>query len=104
MSDFADLTRKMFETIRDIQTGRFVYVVASGPGGGGGVSIEDVICDETSIPQLALERHCKSKGIPQKGLLCLPVILPPGLQPVAVKGFRPVRTATALWIEYTGEK
>ena len=104
MRNLPRLSKKMFESLADIEAGRFVFAVARKASDGGEASIEDVIVGETLNPRLVLERHCKSRGIPQKDLLCLPVILPPGLQPVAVKGFRPVRTATALWIEYTGEK
>ncbi len=102
MCDFANLTRKMFEAIKDIEDGRYVYVIASRPSAGSEVAIEDVFVDETSSPQLALEHHCKSKGISMEGRLCMPVILPPGLKTEEVKGFRSVRTEKAMWLEYTG--
>lgn len=102
MCDFASLTKKMFEALEDIKAGRFVYVIAIRPSVGSGGAVEDVIIDETSSPQLALERHCKSMGISMGGRLCLPVILPPTLQAKDVKGFRSIRTEKAMWLEYTG--
>lgn len=103
MSGFGHLTQKMFEGLKDIEAGRYVYVVAIKATEGKGVAIEDVIIDETSSPKLALERHCKSKGISTTGLLCMPVILPPGLKAVDVREFRSIRTEKAIWIEYTRE-
>ena len=103
MSGFAHLTRKMFEALADIKAGRFVYVVTIKSAAGKGVEIEDVIIDEIFNPRLVLEYHCKSKGISTDGMLCLPVILPPGLMATDVRGFRPVRTQKAIWIEYTKE-
>ena len=103
MCDYASLTRKMFEALEDIEAGRFVFVIAARPSAGSEVAIEDVFVDETSSPQLALEHHCKSKGISTTGLLCMPVILPPCLKAVDVRGFRTIRTEKAIWIEYTRE-
>lgn len=103
MSGFAHLTRKMFEALVDIKAGRFVYVIARKASAGKGVEIEDVIIDEIFNPKRVLERHCISKGIPTEGMLCLFVFLPPGLDADDVKGFRPVRTQKAIWIEYTKE-
>lgn len=103
MCDFANLTRKMFEALADIKAGRFVFVIALKASEGKGVEIEDVIIDEIFSPRLALEHHCKSKGVSTEGLLCMPAILPQGLMAKDVKGFRPVRTRGALWIEYTKE-
>lgn len=103
MCGFANLTRKMFEALKDIKAGRFVFVVSIKASEGRDGAVEDVIIDETSSPQLALERHCKSKGISMEGLLCMPVILPLGLKADSVRGFRPIRTKDALWIEYTKE-
>ena len=102
MSGFGHLTQKMFEGLADIKAGRFVFVVSIKVLEGRGGAVEDVIIDETSSPQLALERHCKSKGISTTGLLCMPVILPPGLKAKDVNGFRSIRTKKAIWIEYTG--
>ena len=103
MCDFPNLTRKMFEALADIKAGRFVYVIARKASGGKGVAIEDVVCEETFNLQLALERHCKSNGMAIEDRLCLPAILPPGLKAEDVRGFRPVRTQKAIWIEYTKE-
>ena len=103
MCDFASLTKKMFMALEVIGAGRYVYVIARTASEGKGVEIEDVIIAETSNPQLALERHCKSKGISTTGLLCMPVILPLGLKAADVRGFRPIRTKDALWSEYTRE-
>ena len=103
MCDFASLTKKMFMALEVIRAGRYVYVIARTASDGKGVEIEDVIIAETSNPQLALERHCKSKGISTTGLLCMPVILPPGLKAVDVREFRSIRTEKAIWIEYTRE-
>lgn len=102
MCDFASLTRKMFEALKDIKAGRFVFVVSIKASEGRDGAVEDVIIDETSNPQLALEHHCKSKGISTTGLLCMHVILPPGLKAKDVNGFRSVRTKKTIWIEYTG--
>lgn len=104
MCDFASLTRKMFELLADIKAGRFVYVIARKAAEGRNVSIEDIICEETSNPRLALERHCKASGISMGECLCMPVILPPGLPAEDVRGFRSIRTNKALWFEYTGTK
>ena len=102
MCDFPSLTKKMFESLADIEAGRFVFVVAIRSSGGKEGSVEDVIVDRTSNPRLALERHCKSKGVSMDGLICMPVILPPGLNADAVRGVRSVRTEKSIWIEYTG--
>ena len=102
MNGFSHLTQKMFEGLADIKAGRFVFVVSIKALEGREGSIEDVIIDKISDPRLALERHCKSKGISTTGLLCMPVILPLGLKAEEVKGFRSVRTEKAIWIEYTG--
>ena len=103
MCDFSTLTRKMFEALEDIKAGRFAFVIALKASGGKGVEIEDVVCEEAFNPQLALKHHCKSMGVSTEDRLCLPVILPPGLKVEDVKGFRPVRTQKAIWIEYTKE-
>ena len=104
MSEFTHLTRKMFEVLADIKAGRFVYVIAMKAAEGRNVSIEDIICEETSNPRLALERHCKSNGLAIEDRLCLPVILPESLKAVDVRGFRSIRTKKAMWLEYTGTK
>lgn len=101
MCDFANLARKIFEGLDDIKAGRFVYVVTLKASEGKGVEIEDVIVGKILNPKLILERHCKSNGLAIEGRLCLPVILPPGLNADDVKGFRPIRTKKAIWIEYT---
>lgn len=103
MSGFAHLTRKMFEALEDIKAGRFAYVIAIKASEGMGVEIEDVVCEEAFNPQLALKHHCKSMGVSMEDRLCLPVILPPSLKAADVRGFRPIRTKKALWIEYTME-
>jgi hypothetical protein len=103
MCDFSSLTKKMFESLADIEKGRFVYVIAIKATKGREVAIEDVICEEVSNPQWVLEHYCKSKGKAMDAYLCLPVILPPGLKAVDVRGFRPIRTKDAFWIEYTKE-
>ena len=103
MNGFSHLTQKMFEGLADIKAGRFVFVVSIKALEGREGSIEDVIIDKISDPRLALERHCKSKGISTTGLLCMPVILPPGLKAVDVREFRSIRTEKAIWIEYTRE-
>ena len=102
MCDFASLTKKMFEALEDIEAGRFVFVIAARPSAGSEVAIEDVFVDETTSPQLALERHCKAYGLAIEDRLCLPVVLPPSLKVKDVRGFRSVRTKKAIWIEYTG--
>ena len=104
MCDFPSLNRKMFEALEDIKAGWFVFVIARKPSEGREVTIEDVVVDEILNPQLALENYSRQTGKPMEHQICLPVILPPGLQVEGVKGFRPVHTATALWIEYTGTK
>lgn len=103
MSGYAHLTRKMFDGLSDIVKGRFVFVIAIKASKGMGVEIEDVVCEEAFNPQLALKHHCKSMGVSMEDRLCLPVILPPGLKAADVRGFRPIRTKKALWIEYTME-
>lgn len=103
MSEFAHLSRKMFEALADIEAGRFVFVVARKHSDGLDAAIEDVIIGEVLNPRLVLERHCKANGKDIDERLCLPVILPPGLHADDVHGFRPVRTETSLWIEYTRE-
>ena len=102
MSGFSHLTQKMFEGLADIEAGRFVFVIALKASKGRDGAVEDVIIDETSSPQLALEHHCKSNGLAIEGRLCLPVVLPPSLKGKDVRGFRSVRTEKAIWIEYTG--
>lgn len=102
MCDFASLTRKMFEAMEDIEAGRFVFVIADRPSAGSEVAIEDVFVDETSSPQLALERHCKANGLAIEDRICLPVVLPPSLKVKDVRGFRSIRTKKAMWLEYTG--
>ena len=104
MSGFGHLTQKMFEGLADIEAGRFVFVIAIKASEGGDGAVEDVIIDKNSNPQLALEHFCRRTGNPMENRLCLPVILPPGLNADAVRGFRSIRTKTAMWIEYTGEK
>ena len=104
MCDFSRLSKKMFDALTDIEAGRSVFVVARTPSDGGEASIQDVICEGTFNPRLALEHHCQRKGISIAGLICLPVILPPGLNAEDVRGFRPVRTKDAFWIEFTGGK
>ena len=104
MSGFTHLTRKMIEVLADIKAGRYVYVIAIKATDGRNVSIEDIICEETPNPRLALERHCKASGISMGECLCMPVILPPGLKAEDVRGFRSIRTNKALWFEYTGTK
>ena len=104
MSGFTHLTRKMFELLADIKAGRYVYVIAIKAAEGRNVSIEDIICEETSNPRLALERHCKSNGLAIEDRLCLPVVLPPGIPAEDVRGFRSIRTRKSMWLEYTGTK
>ena len=104
MSEYAHLTKKMFESLEDIEAGRFVYVIAIKASVGRDGAVEDVIIGKTSDPRLALEHFCRRTGNPMENRLCLPVILPPGLNADAVRGFRSIRTKTAMWIEYTGEK
>ena len=103
MNGFSHLTQKMFEGLADIKAGRFVFVVSIKALEGREGSIEDVIIDKISDPRLALEHHCKSKGISTTGLLCMPVILPPSLKVKDVRGFRSIRTEKAMWLEYTRE-
>lgn len=103
MCDFPQLSRKMFEGLEDIKAGRFVYVIALRPSDGGQVSIEDVVIGEILDPEAILVQHCKAKGLAIANRLCLPVILPPGLKAEDIRGFRPVRTEKAVWIEYTQE-
>ena len=102
MSGFGHLTQKMFEGLKDIEAGRFVFVVALKASKGRDGAVEDVIIDETSSPQLALERHCKANGLAIEDRLCLPVVLPPSLKVKDVRGFRSIRTEKAMWLEYTG--
>ena len=102
MSGFGHLTQKMFEGLKDIEAGRFVFVVSIKALEGRGGAVEDVIIDETSSPQLALERHCKANGLAIEDRLCLPVVLPPSLKVKDVRGFRSIRTEKAMWLEYTG--
>ena len=102
MCDFARLTQRMFESLADIEKGRFVYIIALKASEGKGVEIEDVIIDEIFSPRLALEHHCKSNGLAIEDRLCLPVILPPSLKAEDVRGFRSIRTQKSMWIEYAG--
>ena len=103
MSEFAHLTRKMFEALEDIKAGRFAYVIAIKASAGKGVEIEDVIIDEIFNPRMVLERYCREEGKAMDARICLPAVLPPGLKAEDVRGFRSVRTQKALWIEYTKE-
>ena len=103
MCDFPKLNRKMFEALADIEAGRFVFVVALKASEVTEADIENVIVFEILDPKMALDDYCRRTGKLIEGRLCLPVILPPGLKPDDVHGFRPVRTETALWIEYTRE-
>lgn len=103
MCDFPKLNRKMFEALADIEAGRFVFVVALKSSEATDAAIEDVIHGEILDLQVALDNYCRRTGKTKEDRLCLPVILPPGLHADDVHGFRPVRTETALWIEYTRE-
>ncbi len=103
MTDFSHLTRKIFMALEDIKAGRFVFVVAIKASEGSGGSIEDVITNIISDPQLALKHHCNSNGLTIEDRLCIPVILPLGLKAEDVRGFKSIRTKKAMWIEYANE-
>ena len=102
MCDTSKLTEQLFESIPRLKAGQRVYVVASKPSGEDDVEVESILYgDASDTPQEALEDFCKALGLDPTTRLCLPVVLPEGLQQEDAKGFKVVRQGTSLHIEFT---
>jgi len=102
MCNTSHLTEQLFESIPRLKAGQQVYVVVSKPSAGEGVEIESILyCDASDTPQSALADFCGAMGLDSALRICLPVVLPQGLQQEEAKGFKAVRQGAGLYIEFT---
>jgi hypothetical protein len=102
MCNTSHLTKSLFEGLPKIKNGQKVFLVVSGNPAEGEMQIESVLyVDETDTPREALEDFCKAQGLEVGSRICIPVILPHGLQQEDVKGFKAVRQGSGLHVEFT---
>jgi len=101
MCEFAHLTESLFEGLPKLKEGQQIFVVAA-RNPTGDIEIESVLyADESDSPQEALKDFCETQGLDMATRLCIPVVLPQGLNAEDVKGFRSVRDGKCLHIEFT---
>lgn len=102
MCDSGKLTEQLFTSISAIKKGQRVYVVAARNPAVGDIAIESILYgDASDTPQKTLEDFCQAMGLEVANRVCLPVVLPAGLNQEDVKGFKAVRQGTSLHIEFT---
>ena len=102
MCDTSHLTEQLFESIPRLKAGQCVYVVASKPSAEDDVEIESILYgDASETPRQTLVDFCKAMGLDPTKRLCIPVVLPEGLQQEDAKGFKAVRQGASLHIEFT---
>ncbi len=102
MCDFSHLTECLFEGLPKIKAGQRVYVVASRGSTAGEMEVESVLYgDANESPRETLKGFCEAMGLDVAARLCIPVLLPQGLNAEDVKGFKAFRNGNSLHIEFT---